>query len=755
MDVFKNVYFMLSACCITISPDDYLVRALPQGDQISQFLRDRVVRRNAIVHDFSLELNYILKENRVYSNIYEVPLALLIEETEFCIWVKDEIKLIESYLEKGVQSAKFYDKELVMDFVRKAIMADRWFDTSAAARKRSYVVRLYISQLWQIQMGYRLLHRRDAILIPPSHNSEDVDPMFQDLDYFLCGDSFPVLYSEEEENNVPIRYWMPDRVYNAFKILSRSRVMPVMLQRSEKIDRIHSIFKTRSLHEKGIVFVTQKQVAKFRDYIVALTDRLAMLCYYPAEIDSAKFYTEYPLWFKAEKRDIDVEQIREQMGIKDARIDTLNKTNEHHLKEAANVQKSSGFADRVIKPMTRKERIKIVEDALNEEMNTVQGLRNDISILEETLKETELSANDADLDPDIARSDARSAVYLRGLIAERKKSLQSREITESRIERNKRKKLNSNIMTLLDSVMKYSATGEGDDEFDQELKHKDVNDRAETGNLTLAPADSWYHMNMCISDYVRGWYVKTGEGVSPTGYEFLKKRFVSECIDIVKQMDDSKILEARRWIISHGLTIWERETFRMNLHGETNIDLYNVWQSIYRTAILPDPGDDWDEEEMLRATDDLPGMPKQFVELLNKKCKYHLLGRAYVGWYYLYQAYNTLMIDRWFFNWDFETDIGAANHKDVKSPVMTKIGCEWAVVLPGSWKVGVPEIMFCGYEFFDCIAVWITEVAKNNWNVHLRDEDKIVSIKGTDLYNFYTTTMESQAAMEQELLLEK
>jgi len=745
VDVFRGAFFMLTSTLTTISPDDICLRALPDGDKIAALLRDRIVKRNNIARGFSLERNYLTQANKVFTNIYEVPAHVIDDEMEFCRWLESEFLNVKKLISMSITDDKYRDKELVLDFIRKAVMIDRWFDSTVKSRTRSYSVRHYMGRLWHLQMGYRLLYRRDAILVAPEPNQEYIFPAYQELDYFLCGDSFPVHYSDLDELNVPIAHWTPDRVFAAMKIISRARNVPVLLHKTKEVEDVHSALYTRPLHEKGIVFASMRQMSRFQEYIVALVDRLAMLAYFPCEVDAAKFYTEYPMWFKSVKIDVEVEDIREKMGIHGGRIDTLRKVGEHRLAEDAKIQKTTGFDKRIVKAIPRKELIKMLEQSLEKEMNSVEGIRRDIRLLEENLKELQLSAQDPNLDDDIARDDAREAVLVQDKINEKRKLLEQQEEMHYRREQKEKRQKHSGMLAIMNKVL--------DLDMDQDKKEDEDEDLAPqvdmlAGNLTLQPGPSWYYMNMCLSDYLSGLHFKLGSGVAPVGHEFVRTQFLQEVMFAVKHMDDSKIQDAKRWMISHLLTSWEREVFRMDLEGETNIDLYSVWQSIYRTSIQPDPGDDdWDDEELSRSMDDFPGMPKKFTELLTRKCKYHLLGRAYIGWYILYQMYNTLLIDRWFFYWEFENEYFAANHPDVKSPVMTRIGCEWAIVLPVNWKVTVPELIYCGYDFFDCVSLWILKLKEHNWMVHKRNTGDVISFVGSPLYLLLDTATESKARL--------
>jgi hypothetical protein len=185
----------------------------------------------------------------------------------------------------------------------------------------------------------------------------------------------------------------------------------------------------------------------------------------------------------------------------------------------------------------------------------------------------------------------------------------------------------------------------------------------------------------------------------------------------------------------------------MDLEGETHIDLFNVWKSIYRTDVVPDPGDNTEYE----IADDLPGFPKSFDSLISEDSKYCMVGRAYVGWYFLYQAFGTLDIDQWFFYWEFENEIGCMDHPDIKSPVMSKIGCEWVIIEPFKWKEEEPRISRCGYDFFDCLAYYLVILNEHEWVVHRRgNTNDMMDFTSSDIHVLFQKARAKHTFLLQE-----
>jgi hypothetical protein len=736
-NVFKQVLFMVDAACIEINPDDPLINDLPCAATIRQLLKNRGVRARYNVNPLSLHHDAVVTgTNKIYTNVYDAPVDFITRELAFAKWLKEELLDIGNKLTQRYNDESYYEKERIMHLVRNMICGDRWFEHGRNKPARPYTFKRYIAIMWQIEMGYRLLYRRDAILIKPDSNSDVAYPAWQDIRMFEDGDAFPVYFTGVAELDTPIATWSHDRVYNAMKMLCRVRVMPMLISTAKDIEKVHQKENTLPIYIKGIAYQTQRQLTLFNAYVAALVDRLAMLCFIPVTVYADKFNPEFPLWFTKRVHDSEVDEIREKMGIGGGRIDILKRVRKHRETEDAKIRKSTGYDATSLKKVSRQERIEAVIKALDREMRSTRGMERDLNAHRLTLIELEKSATCDYICEEDAEFDAAEALRVKECIRNLEISIAAKKEEDAKEELRKAEELTSDVMALLKL---------NDDQIEQEMREREEEaaklmqqeeekKKNAMAQIQLIPSEQWYLMNMNIADSILSWTVYVGVGVAPPNISHFKSEVVSACIDYMRKVEDSSIDRVMKWTIEHGLSLWERENYRMDLEGETHIDLYNVWKSVYRIDIAPDPGDNTEYE----VPKDLPDFPTSFDALISEGNKYYMIGRGYVGWYYLYQTFGTLEIDRWFFYWEFEKEAGCMDHPDIKSPVMSKIGCEWVIIEPFKWATSEPKICRCGYDFFDCLAYYLVILNEYEWMVHRRGStNDMMDFTSTDIHILY------------------
>ena len=747
-DVFKAVLFMLDAAGISVSANDDILRDLPCIEEIRAILAGRTQARNhsarqvLSLHSFALAKG--LRD--VYVNVHDAPVEFIKKELDFVRWLNHELLDLSRKIHLCVSDPEYELKEHIMNLVRTTLCADRWFEFPKKKRPRSYAFKRYIHMMWHIEMGYRLLHRREAILVEPSEDADSVYPAWQDLRYFMAGDSFPVYFTGDSNVDVPIAKWSHDRVYTAFRMLCRVRTMPMLIHTTKELSDIHKVDSTFPVYVKGISFQSQRFLKLYHEYVCALMDRMAVLAFYPVIVPSDLFATEFPLWFTQLSRDAEVDEVREKMGIVGGRIDILKRVRKHRETEDEKIRKSTGYDVTMLKKVSRQERIEIVKKALDKEMNSTRGMERDLEAMRYTLIELDKTATMSHVSKDDKEWDAAEAVRVRERIVKLEHDIAIKKEEDAKHELEEAEKLTGDVMRLLN----LTDTSEDEAQQEEKLVEDNVNVTEEgkkTATVMLVPADPWYTMNMSISDSVRAWVVHQGLGIAPPNISHIKRVVVDACLDYIRKVDDSDINRAKQWIIAHGLSLWEREHYRMDLEGETHISLHSVWQSLYRTSITPDSDDTDDKEDpgdkdYFGVNDELPRFPKTYTGLLDDRNVYNMLGRAYIGWFYLYQVFADLEIDRWFFYWEFENELHCLDHPDVKGPVMTKIGCEWAVLKPFSWKTSEPNVIWCGYDFFDCLSLYLEVLDENDWLIHRRGSyNDIVDFRGTELHELYVKAM--------------
>lgn len=151
-------------------------------------------------------------------------------------------------------------------YVRQTILNDCWYENDKNTRKRSKAVR-FMHYTWIVQMGYRILFRREKLLTPPALDEEtSPEPIwFNGSDFY--GNGFPVYNIDK-----PIATWTAEELNEALVILLRTRS-----------------------YNGYIDFMDNNQISSFLEYRQALVDRAAMLLFL---VQDGLEETNHPDWYK-------------------------------------------------------------------------------------------------------------------------------------------------------------------------------------------------------------------------------------------------------------------------------------------------------------------------------------------------------------------------------------------------------------------------------------------------------------------------
>ena len=191
--------------------------------------------------------------------------------------------------------------------VRMTIIYDYWFESGVPYKtKQKHPLLKYVHYIWLTQLAYRVLAKRQALLIRPKPDDEEMDGIWCSAVDFT-GRGFPL--PRLKKLVIPIAEWTPEEVNEAIVTLIRSRAV-----------------------EGAFNLDTNVRKLTFIQYKRALIDRLAIIALFPIPYQEEHFNYE---WFKGDRilnKHFDVEITKENIAAK--------KVKDYTDKEAADLKKA-------------------------------------------------------------------------------------------------------------------------------------------------------------------------------------------------------------------------------------------------------------------------------------------------------------------------------------------------------------------------------------------------------------------------------
>lgn len=219
--------------------------------------------------------------------------------------------------------------------------------------------------------------------------------------------------------------------------------------------------------------------------------------------------------------------------------------------------------------------------------------------------------------------------------------------------------------------------------------------------------DKWVKFNMNLFDFLTCMQFK------PPFYNakqlrtknHIQDRLIlrNSVLDAFLETGDEQIKEqAQTWIVSRSLNHAEREIYRVRDAVGKKFSPQLVISSIRSVEEL-----------------ELKSFTKTAIlRLLDEEHHYYKRMIAFVCWWWLRQNLVGVEVDRTIFFWELEERYFTLDREPLITPVISRIGMEWIVLLPGPlgrWtrrKSGSLNAIWCGENILDALTIWIQELLK-------------------------------------------
>jgi hypothetical protein len=182
--------------------------------------------------------------------------------------------------------------------------------------------------------------------------------------------------------------------------------------------------------------------------------------------------------------------------------------------------------------------------------------------------------------------------------------------------------------------------------------------------------------------------------------------------------NDQFLIDCGKWIITLSVTSFEREEYRTCFSGGGVFNTMSVVSAMRseQHTVLPDFPDNLD------------------VLLSDPQNEFYTDANNYFAYWWVGQNLSGLSPVTSMFYFDAEEEAVSLDHRDLKSPVITRLGETWVVIEAGKWtdKYGLKCIRV-GKLLSEAIVVWMTKALKHQWIIHDRKEDKMVDIRNSKL----------------------
>lgn len=617
----------------------------------------------------------------------------------FCSKINEMCGHIMTAIENEEEAPSFCSvAEFLLLSLRITIINDHWFEYDEETGPRSPFTN-FTFLLFFLQMHYRLWRRAKLILDQPSEDSE-FPPVWCKTSDFVNGAYFLVMEdtstNEDPDSDVVIN-WLPERVYKALGLLMRSRnIGSVNLE----------TFGARRL---------------FTDYRNALIDRVALFTVLQTEGLPEQLTTDKTNWFRLEttKTDTDLLQDTAYAAIAKRIRESIDNETRRVIKEQCmevefNVESAFETIEDIYNRVMRDNQMSEVE-AMACELETLKNRLRLIRINpndEKTAAQRLLDEEEGDYgyvmdDEEEAAAQLEEQILIRNiedlekLFETVKKNLQEQQDAE-REER----------LEMFTDIIGFKV-------------------RSKAGTLSYSMATEKYMAeNMFLVDHVLSWQMPEPNSIRIYEESFnLKCRRLFQAVCKFSLNGAEKLcMDAEKWIITHSVTLAEREAYRFVVSAHTRFTTHSI-VSARRHA----------DEPTLKA---FPKSPE--VILSNPNHPYYHEFVAYICWYYLYQTLPKVSIDSTIFFWNAEDEYLSLQRCEPFDMAITRIGDRWVLLKGDTWENGKDGIngTWFGTDILPCLVTYLTILGEHEWKLRDRINGSIINISGTrirDLFKELTT----------------
>lgn len=646
--------------------------------------------------------------------------------------IQQEIEYLEGMIqddEEAPEECKVWEHTCTIVCV--TLRRDKWYlNKEKTVYRGPYLEILYM--VFYLQMMYRLWWRRWFIL---EAKEEDMVPIWGKLTDFANfsegggenrynDDSFPVL--QDDEVMAPVKRWCPTKIYRAFNVLMRARLL------------------------EGAVQITKHSTeARFQSYYTALLDRLCEIVLLPVQGTPQEIAPFSPEWFRLYQKDAPPDNVSSasSIGATAKRIKIVQDEEMQERKTRADYEGSEMLV--VGKP--KHVRMKEVEEEMTEEKKLLR-----------LQKELIRKRNQLDLllNPEAAYDDE---IYAK-----------EKAEDEEWIERLK-EEIKAGEKTLLE---KQDLIRKINEEMHVKLKEKaadialaDYKDRTKSTSISFTRFNYLDQISVLVHHVFCWQYPLTGDKWNPFESHCynLKDLLKSKIMTQLKDMEEIRFLNnAQKFIIMRDVTFPEREQYRMLNSADAVFQTTDVVASLRTDAEGVVPDLDWGDTKRKRGkvqppngkggggkkqqkgtASSLPGFPVRditvFLRPNDNDNPYYEKAWYYFVWWYLSQLFTSQVdVDRIVFFTDLEEECNCLTRIPFQTPAICRLGCDY-IVMRGEGEYFKKNALgydilngyWCGRDILDALVCWICLMKGHDWTAIDKMTNVAYDISGSPLVEMY------------------